>query len=157
MNTSRCIILNVENNNGCRELSTEELCGIPGWVITDWETQCHQMCQESIHLPTTSWVEVPRAVECIVLVKDTSTPACPAGSRELSSYSRFNTSSAAKSRLTEGMWGTFLAVQWLGFHASTAGGMGSIPGWGTKILRAAQPKIKINKGEVWERQSEWFI
>ena len=29
--------------------------------------------------------------------------------------------------------GTSLAVQWLGLHASTAGGMGSIPGQGTKI------------------------
>ena len=29
-----------------------------------------------------------------------------------------------------------LAVQWLGFHACTAGGTGSIPGWGPKILQA---------------------
>ena len=29
--------------------------------------------------------------------------------------------------------GNSLAVQWLGFHASTAGGPGSIPSWGTKI------------------------
>ena len=29
--------------------------------------------------------------------------------------------------------GTSLAVQWLRLHASTAGGMGSIPGLGTKI------------------------
>ena len=28
---------------------------------------------------------------------------------------------------------TSLAVQWLSLHASTAGGMGSIPGGGTKI------------------------
>ena len=27
-------------------------------------------------------------------------------------------------------------VQWLGLHASTAGGTGSIPGWETKILQA---------------------
>ena len=26
-----------------------------------------------------------------------------------------------------------LAVQWSGLHASTAGGTGLIPGWGTKI------------------------
>ena len=32
--------------------------------------------------------------------------------------------------------GTFLVVQWLRLHASTAGGMGSIPGWGTKIPQA---------------------
>ena len=30
-----------------------------------------------------------------------------------------------------------LAVQQLGLCASTAGGMGSIPGWGTKTLHAA--------------------
>ena len=29
-----------------------------------------------------------------------------------------------------------LAVQWLGFCTSTAGGRGSIPGWGTKFLHA---------------------
>ena len=31
-----------------------------------------------------------------------------------------------------------LAVQWLGLHASTAGGTGSIPGQGTKIPHALQ-------------------
>ena len=31
---------------------------------------------------------------------------------------------------------TSLVVQWLRLRASTAGGMGSIPGWGTKILHA---------------------
>ena len=34
--------------------------------------------------------------------------------------------------------GTSLAVQWLRLHASTAGGMGSIPGRGTKIPHAAR-------------------
>ena len=29
--------------------------------------------------------------------------------------------------------GNCLVVQWLGFHASSVGGMGSIPAWGTKI------------------------
>ena len=32
--------------------------------------------------------------------------------------------------------GTSLGVQWLGLHASTAGGTGSIPGRGTEILQA---------------------
>ena len=32
--------------------------------------------------------------------------------------------------------GTSLVVQWLGLHVSTAGSMGSTPGWGTKILQA---------------------
>ena len=41
--------------------------------------------------------------------------------------------------------GTSLVVQWLGLCASTAGGIGPIPGWGTKplqILRRGQNKIK---------------
>ena len=42
--------------------------------------------------------------------------------------------------------GTSLAVQWLGPHASTAAGSGSIPGWGTKILYAA-----------WRSQKKFFI
>ena len=32
---------------------------------------------------------------------------------------------------------TSLVVQWLGLCTSTAGGTGSIPGWGTKILHAS--------------------
>ena len=32
--------------------------------------------------------------------------------------------------------GNSLGVQWLGLHAYTAEGLGSIPGWGVKILRA---------------------
>ena len=32
----------------------------------------------------------------------------------------------------------FLVVQWLGFHAFTAKGMGSISGQGTKILKATR-------------------
>ena len=32
-------------------------------------------------------------------------------------------------------------VQWLGFSTFTVRGLGSIPGWGTKILQASQPKI----------------
>ena len=39
--------------------------------------------------------------------------------------------------------GNSLVVQWLGLHASIAGGMGLIPGWETKILHAAvRPKKK---------------
>ena len=34
--------------------------------------------------------------------------------------------------------GTSLAVQWLRVHASTAGGMGLIPGQGTKIPHAVR-------------------
>lgn len=63
MNPSHYIILNVENNNDCREMSREELWGIPGQVITDWETQGHQNAgNPSIYLP---WVVVkgPRVVE----------------------------------------------------------------------------------------------
>ena len=39
---------------------------------------------------------------------------------------------------------TSLTIQWLGLCNSTAGGMGSIPGWGTKILSDAA-KRKKNK------------
>ena len=41
--------------------------------------------------------------------------------------------------------GNSLAVQWLGFCASTAGGTGSIPGWGTKILQAERHGQKKKK------------
>ena len=33
-------------------------------------------------------------------------------------------------------------IQWLRFHAFTAEGLGSIPGWGTKILQAARGAAK---------------
>ena len=35
-----------------------------------------------------------------------------------------------------GITGTSLVVQWLRLHASNTGGLGSIPGWGAKILHA---------------------
>ena len=38
-----------------------------------------------------------------------------------------------------------LVVQWLGLRASTAGGMDSIPGWGTKILHTVQHGKKKKK------------
>ena len=43
--------------------------------------------------------------------------------------------------------GTSLAVQWLGLLVSNAGGAGSIPGQGTKILRATfmAKKLKNKK------------
>ena len=50
--------------------------------------------------------------------------------------------------------GTSLAVQWLGLCAPTAGGMGSIPGWGTKIPHAAwcgKKKKKKKKKNHWRR------
>ena len=43
--------------------------------------------------------------------------------------------------------GNSLVVQWLGLHASTAGGMGSIPGQGTKILYATQHGQKKKKNK----------
>ena len=44
-------------------------------------------------------------------------------------------------------WGNSLVVQWLGLCACTAGGTGSIPGWGTRILHTAWhgQKKQINK------------
>ena len=41
--------------------------------------------------------------------------------------------------------GTSLAVQWLGLHASSAWGTGSIPGRGTEILQAIQRSQKKEK------------
>ena len=51
--------------------------------------------------------------------------------------------------------GTSLAVQWLGLSASTAGGMGSIPRWGTKIPHAGwrgqnKTKQKKHKGKIFK-------
>jgi len=40
---------------------------------------------------------------------------------------------------------TSLMVQWLSLCTPTAGGMDSVPGWGTKILHAAWCVQKINK------------
>ena len=40
--------------------------------------------------------------------------------------------------LSETTMGDSLVVHWLGFHAFTAKGPGSIPGQGTKILQASQ-------------------
>ena len=50
-------------------------------------------------------------------------------------------------------------VQWLGLHASTTGGTGSLPGWGTKVPHATlrgQKKVvgaaKEEKGAGWPRE-----
>ena len=40
--------------------------------------------------------------------------------------------------------GTSLPIQWLRLRASNAGSVGSIPGWGTKILHAMQGDQKKN-------------
>ena len=47
--------------------------------------------------------------------------------------------------------GNSLVVQWLGLHALTAEGPGSIPGRGTKILQAAHSNQKK------KRQQGWFL
>ena len=41
--------------------------------------------------------------------------------------------------------GNFLVIQRLGLCASSAGGTGSIPGWGTKILQTVQGRQKKKK------------
>ena len=41
-----------------------------------------------------------------------------------------------KKTILKGDGETSLAVLWLRLRASTVGGMGSIPGWGSKILHA---------------------
>ena len=50
----------------------------------------------------------------------------------------------------ETILGASLTVQWLRLHTSTAGGTGSIPGWGMKIPHAAQPKKKKKKENISE-------
>ena len=55
---------------------------------------------------------------------------------------------APKGRNQHKTGGTFLVVQWLGLHASTAGGVGLIPSWGTKTphaMRHGQKKRKKKK------------
>ena len=55
-----------------------------------------------------------------------------------------------KIKLIQTCIGNSLAVQWLGLHAFTAKGMGSIPGQGTKIPQATQyskNKTKENKNK----------
>ena len=47
--------------------------------------------------------------------------------------------------LIRGKKGFSLAVQRLGLHASTARGMGLIPGWGTKMPHAMQHRQKKKK------------
>ena len=52
-----------------------------------------------------------------------------------------------------------LVVQWLGLHASTAGGLGSIPGQGTKIPQASwwgqkqTNKQKPNDTKSWQQST----
>ena len=52
--------------------------------------------------------------------------------------------------------GTSLLVQWLGLHASTAGGMGSIPGWGTKVPCAVWHGQKIFKNKKIKKKKNKF-
>ena len=53
--------------------------------------------------------------------------------------------------------GTSLAVQWLGFHASTAGGTGLIPIQRTKILHVVQCDQKREKEKELALKSDNFI
>ena len=48
---------------------------------------------------------------------------------------------------------TSLAVQWLRLHASTAGGGGSVPGWGTKNPQSVQYGQKIKKKK---KKTAWY-
>ena len=47
-----------------------------------------------------------------------------------------------------GILGTSLVVQWLRLHASKAVGIGSIPGQGTKIPHAVQPRKEEERSQV---------
>ena len=42
-------------------------------------------------------------------------------------------------------YGNSLAVQWLGPHACIVAGVGSIPGWGTRIPQATMVRPKEKK------------
>ena len=55
--------------------------------------------------------------------------------------------------------GMSLMVQWLGLCASTAGGVGSIPGQGTKILKAMQhgQKKKKTKPNQTKKTPTWNV
>ena len=54
--------------------------------------------------------------------------------------------------------GTSLVVQWLWLHAANAGGVGSIPGWGTKIPHPMRGVAqKKNKKFLWSSQIEYNI
>ena len=52
-------------------------------------------------------------------------------------------------QISPNFWGTgtFLAVKWLRLCPSSAGSMGLIPGWGTKIPHAIHTPKKINKNK----------
>ena len=58
-------------------------------------------------------------------------------------------------------WGTFLMVQWLRLWTSTAGGVGSILGWGTKTPRATwhgqTNKQKQTKKTLYSRQMSFLL
>ena len=49
--------------------------------------------------------------------------------------------------------GTSLVVQWLRFSTPDTAGMGSIPGWGTKILHDVQNSLK-KKGQLKKRKKK---
>ena len=54
------------------------------------------------------------------------------------------------------MLGTFLVAQWLGLRASTTGGVGSIPGWGTLPHSEKGGKKKIGSIYiVWKHNFLW--
>ena len=56
-----------------------------------------------------------------------------------------------KYNLIKGKKWTSLAVPWLRFRAPSAGGAGSIPGWGIKIPHAVQcsQNFFLKKGKNW--------
>ena len=67
---------------------------------------------------------------------------------------RKNTNSYLKIIILKNMiLGNSLAVQWLGVSALTAGGLCSIPGWGTKIPQAVWYGQKKQQGLPWWRSA----
>ena len=58
-----------------------------------------------------------------------------------------------KNKIWTNNCGNSLAVQWLGLHAFTAEGLGSVPGGGAKMPQAAQYSQKKRRPETCQMSS----
>ena len=63
--------------------------------------------------------------------------------KNINIITKFLEETFSKKLVYERASGTSLVVQWLRFYATHAGGLGAIPGWGTKISHAAQQGPKL--------------
>ena len=51
----------------------------------------------------------------------------------------------------------FPGSQWLSLHILKAGGMGLTPGWGAKVLHAAQRSQKKQTRELWPSEGQRLL